>query len=83
VVGLLGSECSTQQAEQIVGLVRRVGIVYVLSSRHRLGEACAVSVLREVAPYRPCRWIKLDKDQRPGDLPADDLHRLLAGWSER
>ncbi len=55
----------------------------VLPKPDELGEQWALSVLLAVSPHRPCRWVRLAEGQRLANVPADDLHWLLAGWSER
>jgi DNA primase len=76
VVGLMGASCSNEHAEIIVQSVTPEGRVWVLSDGDDAGEKCAASVLTQVAPYRLCRWVKLDKRQ-PTDLTPGDLAELL------
>ena len=82
-MGPLGSELSPEQAAVVLSLVRRGGTVYALPKPDEAGEQWALSVLQAVSPHRPCRWVRLEEGQRLSEVPADEFHRLLAGWSER
>jgi hypothetical protein len=41
------------------------------------GERCALSLLRQVSPYRFTRWVKLDEEKQPTDLSAEQLKKNL------
>lgn len=58
-------------------------MVYALPKPDELGEQWALSVLQAVSPHWPCRWVRLEEGQRLAEVPADKLHQMLAGWSER
>jgi DNA primase len=76
VVSLMGASCSAEQAKLIVDWVSPSGRVWVMPDADEAGERCAASVLSQVAPFRDCRWAKLDSGQ-PTDLSADALSALL------
>jgi DNA primase len=76
VVSLMGASCSVEQAKLIVDRVSPSGRVWVMSDADEAGERCAASVLAQVAPFRDCRWAKLESGQ-PTDLSADALLALL------
>jgi len=75
-VALMGSSCSPEQAELIRALVHPAGRVWLMPDSGVAGERCADSLLRQVAPHRLTRWVKLDAGQ-PTDLSPADLRRLL------
>lgn len=79
VVGLMGASCSSEQADIIVGLVKKIGAVWVFPDGDDAGERCAMSVLQQVAPRRYVRWAKPKSGKQPTDYSRDDLTALLLG----
>lgn len=73
VVGVMGSDCSEQQAELIVSLVKPGGHVWLMPDRNEAGERCALSLFQKVSPYRFTRWVKLNDDKQPTDLSVGQL----------
>jgi DNA primase len=78
VVALMGSSCSPQQSQLIIGMVPRKGRVRVFTDGTKVGRYCAEEVLRLVTPYRFCRWIELRDNRKPTDCKPDELRELLA-----
>lgn len=76
VVALMGSDCSSEQGEQIVAATTPDAIIYILTDGDDAGDACAYSIFREVAPQRACRWLKLPKGLQPTDFNALQLSFL-------
>ena len=79
VVALMGADCSDAQAEIIVDLVKPDGKVWAVSDGDPAGIQCAMSILAKVAPHRFVRWVKLQPDEQPTDVPADELVALFDG----
>lgn len=79
VVALMGADCSDAQAEIIVDLVKPDGKVWALSDGDDAGVRCATSIFLKVAPHRLVRWVKLQLDEQPTDVPADELVALFDG----
>jgi DNA primase len=77
VVALMGSDCSEAQGNLIIDLVKPDGRVWILPDGNAPGVRCAKTVLEHVAPHRFCRWVKLQPNEQPTDIPADDLVTLL------
>jgi DNA primase len=76
-VALMGSDCSDAQAEIIVDLVKADGKVWAMSDGDPPGIQCAMSILAKVSPHRFVRWVKLQPDEQPTDVPADELVALF------
>jgi DNA primase len=75
VVATMGADCSERQAELIVSLVKPAGRVWLMPDGNDAGERCALSLLRQVSPYRFTRWAKLDEEKQPTDLSAEQLKK--------
>ncbi len=77
VVALMGSDCSPEQAEHIADITKDDAIVYFLTDGDEAGNACAVSLFREVGWQRRCLWLKLEDGKQPTDLTELHLSLLL------
>lgn len=77
VVATMGSECSEEQAELIVSHVDPDGHVWVMPDGDKAGFGFAQSVLRQVAPHRFVRWIRLENGKQPTDLSVQELKACL------
>ena len=77
VVATMGADCSERQAELIVSLVKPGGRVWILSDGDAAGERCAESLLRQVAPLRFVRWLKLETAIQPTGLSGTELKSRL------
>jgi DNA primase len=77
-VALMGAECSEEQAELVVRLVKPSGRVWLIPDGDKAGERLAPSFLAQVAPHRFVRWIKLGEGRQPTDLPAMTLKENFA-----
>jgi hypothetical protein len=73
----MGSDCSDAQAEVIVNLVKPDGKVWAIPDGNAAGIRCALSILEKVSPRRFVRWVKLQKDEQPTDIPAVELVTLF------
>ncbi len=80
VVGLMGSDCSPEQARIIVESTTSDGRVWIMPDGDEAGERCAASVLKQVSPRRFIRWVRLENGRQPTDCTPDDLAALL--WPE-
>lgn len=76
-VALMGSECSEEQTELIVRLVKPSGRMWLIPDGDKAGERLASSFLLQVSPHRFVRWVKLEKDKQPTDLARDELKARL------
>jgi DNA primase len=76
-VALMGSTGSPQQASLIVGLTSRSSRIRIFTDGTKIGLHCAQDVLRQVAPYRFCRWVQLEQDQTPSACSKHQLQELL------
>ena len=72
-VATMGADCSERQAELVVSLVKPSGTVWVMTDGNSAGERCALSLLRQISPYRLMRWVKLTEDKQPTDLSREQL----------
>jgi DNA primase len=79
VVALMGADCSDAQAEIIVDLVKPDGKVWAMPDGNAAGIRCAKSILEKVSPHRFVRWVRLQEDEQPTDVPADELMALFDG----
>jgi len=73
VVATMGAECSNEQAELIVSLVKPRGRIWVIPDGDKAGEKCAHGLLSKLAPHRFVRWVKLASGLQPTDLSADEM----------
>jgi DNA primase len=69
-VATMGADCSDRQAELIAALVKPVGRVWIVPDGDKAGERQAQSLLVQIAPVRPVRWLKLETDKQPTDYAA-------------
>jgi DNA primase len=72
-VATMGADCSERQAELIVSLVKPSGTVWIMSDGNQAGERCALTLLRQISPYRAMRWLKLTEGKQPTDLSREEL----------
>jgi DNA primase len=76
VVGLMGSDCSNDQAKLIIDAVRPEGRVWVFTDADAAGDACATKVVTRVGAARFVRRVAVPHGQ-PTDYSPDDLKRRL------
>ena len=72
-VGLMGSDCSQEQAELIVNTVKPSGRLWLLPNGDKAGELLAQSFLPQVSAARFVRWLQLEEGQKPTDLAKEEL----------
>jgi DNA primase len=77
VVGLMGSECSDEQIDQIVSLVRPHGRVWILSERTGESERMAPALVARLSPKRFARWVRIGTGRKPSDLAADEIRQCF------
>jgi len=77
VVATMGAECSEEQAELIVSLVKPDGHVWAMPDGDKAGEKFAQTLLARISPHRLVRWVKMEKDRQPTDLSAHELKKCL------
>ncbi len=73
VVATMGAECSDEQADLIVNLVRPRGTVWIVPDGDKAGEKLAQSLLLKVSPHRFVRWVKLGEGRQPTDLSVQEM----------
>jgi DNA primase len=76
-VALMGSSCSEEQGMLIAELVKPDGKVWLMPDGNEAGGLCALSALKQIAPYRFVRWVRLLINEQPTDCPADELATLF------
>ena len=72
-VGLMGANCSNEQAELIVNLVRPDGKIWLMPDGNDAGIQCAKSCLEKLSPHRFVRWARLHPHHQPTDLTETEL----------
>src|SRR5262249_10369 len=77
VVGLMGADCSDEQARIISECIGPNGRVWIMTDGDDAGERCATSVLAKIAAQRFTRWVKLDSGKQPTDYTREQLQTLL------
>lgn len=77
VVGLMGSECSEEQAKLIVSLQTPDSPIWFMPDGDEAGERLAVSLLGQISPHRYVRWVKLTEKKQPTDFSAHELKSRL------
>jgi DNA primase len=82
VLALMGSSCSPEQVRLIIDVLSSDGRIWVLPDADDAGEKCAIDVLSNVAPYRFCRWVRLDAEKQPTDYGPEELTQLIA-WRKQ
>jgi len=78
VVALMGSSCSKEQGELIVGLVKHDGKVWLMPDGNEAGVRCAMNLVEHVAPHRFVRWVRLGENEQPTDILPDEFLTLFA-----
>jgi DNA primase len=78
VVALMGASCSSEQAKLIASLVSGRGHVWLLTDGDAAGERAAKDTLAAVAPFRFCRWLKLEEGKQPTDLSETEVRDILS-----
>ena len=73
VVGTMGADCSPEQAELIVALVKPGGMVWIMPDGDKAGERHAQTLLTLISPHRAMRWLKLADGKQPTNLSGDEL----------
>jgi DNA primase len=77
VVGTMG-DCSEQQAELIVSLVKPDGHVLIAPDGDKAGERHAQTLMSLIAPHRFVRWVKMADGKQPTDLSGEELKKRFA-----
>jgi DNA primase len=77
-VATMGSDCSEQQVDLMVTMLKAAGRLWFLPDGDAAGERFAQSFLPRIALLRFVRWVKLEKDQQPTDLSAAELKSFFA-----
>jgi DNA primase len=78
VVATMGADCSDEQAELIVALVKPGGHVWIVPDGDKAGDKFAQSLFYRISPHRFVRWVKLGKDCQPTDLSLQQMRGYLA-----
>jgi len=77
VVATMGADCSEQQAELIVSLVKPDGNVWIAPDGDKAGERHAQTLLALIAPHRFVRWVKMADGKQPTDLAREELKTCI------
>jgi DNA primase len=72
-VATMGSECSIEQSEIIVSLVKPSGRIWLVPDGDKAGERFAETMLPQIAPSRFTRWLRLGNGRQPTDLSPREL----------
>ncbi len=72
-VALMGSECSDQQIERIISLVKPSGRLWLMPDGGKDGDSLARLLLLKASPYRFVRWVRLADGQKVSDLSAEEI----------
>jgi DNA primase len=78
VVGLMGSDCSEEQAKLILAKVEIDGRIWFMSDGDEAGVRCAHSMFEQLSPYRFAKWVKLKNGQQPTDCTSEDFQAMLS-----
>ena len=78
MVGLMGSDCSEEQAKLILAKVEIDGRIWFMSDGDEAGVRCADSMFEQLSPYRFARWVKLKNGQQPTDCTSEDFRAMLS-----
>lgn len=73
VVATMGPECSDEQAELIVSLVKPQGRIWIVPDGAKSGEKFAEVLLPKLTPHRFVRWVKLQPNEQPTDVSGERL----------
>jgi DNA primase len=73
VVATMGADCSEQQAELIVSLVKPDGHVWIMPDGDKAGVRHAETLLPLISPHRFVRWLKLPEGKQPTHLSKEQL----------
>lgn len=73
VVATMGADCSEQQTELIVALVKPGGHVWIAPDGDAAGERHAQTLLARISPHRFVRWVRMDSGKQPTDLRREQL----------
>jgi DNA primase len=76
-VATMGPECSEEQAQLAVSLINPSGRLWVMSNGNEAGKRFAASAMVGLSPHRFVRWMKLNGDNEPADLPAGEINRCF------
>lgn len=72
-VATMGSECSEEQADLIISLVKPRGHVWLIPDGDRAGERFAQALLAKLSPHRFVRWVKLAPGRQPTDMSPEEM----------
>lgn len=73
VVSTMGAECSDEQADLIVRLVKPGGHIWAVPDGDKAGEKFASALLTKLSAHRFVRWVKLAKGLQPTDMSGDQM----------
>lgn len=72
-VSVMGSECSQEQTEAILGLLKPSGHLWLMTDDSNAGDELARLVIGRFARQRFLRWVRLDEKRQPTDLSVSEL----------
>ncbi len=72
-VATMGSECSEEQAELIVRMVKPRGHVWIIPDGDKAGERYAQALLSKLSPHRFVRWVKMGAGRQPTELSGEEM----------
>jgi DNA primase len=78
VVALMGPECSDEQANQIVALVKPSGRVWLVPSVTSDSRKLTEMVFALIACRRFVRWVTIGNGRQPSDLLAGEINSFFA-----
>jgi len=77
-VAVMGADCSEEQADIIVRLVKPSGRVWLMPDGNKVGEKLAHVLLGRIAAHRFARWVSPGAGKQPTDMNKDEIRVLFA-----
>ena len=77
VVATMSPECSEEQAHLLVQLLSPRGRLWILPRGGKEGEWLANFVLLRVSAHRFTRWLRVEADKAPYEVPANVLNSMF------
>lgn len=78
-VALMGSSCSSEQADLILSVTKPSARISILPDADDAGVRCTTSLFALLGCQRWMRWIVLEDAIQPTDVPISALKKLVSG----
>jgi hypothetical protein len=73
----MGADCSDRQVEIILSILKPGGRLWFVPDGDTAGDRFASAFVAQMLPLRFVRWVKLDKDKQPTDVPPERIKTIL------